>query len=454
MRSLSLFLLLAACSVDSSDRSAAAASEAPRASDTIANGAVDPALRDSAIAPANRSTPAATAATGSARSTPARADTAIIRGIYVNRWAAQSPNRMRSLIRLADTTEINAFVIDIKDEFGINYTSSDTLVKRNAGRAGTIPGLTPLLDTLEAHGILAIARIVVFKDSVTARLNPDWTIRKADGTVWHDKEGLAWVNPYHKSLWDLNIRIAEEVTKLGFDEIQWDYIRFPEPYKSLPPQIFPGADGRSKTQALVGFLELAKQRLNPLGVRSTADIFGLVTTVNGALEIGQAWEPLSPVTDVLLPMVYPSHYPRGAFGFARPNAEPYGVLYAAIAKAHERDLKLGISGEHVRPWIQAFTLGAPAYAAREVRLQKQAIYDAGYDGWILWHPGTKYGLFEAALERETASRRKNWKPGTPPSPPSWAKPAPDSTATRPAVTRPDTSATSGATGATPPPPPR
>jgi hypothetical protein len=364
---------------------------------------------------------------------------------------------MRSLIALADTTEINAFVIDIKDEFGINYVSADTLVKRNAGRAGTIPGLQPLLDTLEAHGILAIARIVVFKDSVTARLNPEWTIRKADGAVWHDKEGLAWVNPYHRSLWDLNIRIAEEVTKLGFDEIQWDYIRFPEPYKSLPPQVFPGAEGRSKTQALVGFLELAKQRLNALGVRSTADVFGLVTTVNGALEIGQSWEPLSPVTDVLLPMVYPSHYPRGAFGFARPNAEPYGVLYAAIAKAHERDLKLGIGGEHVRPWIQAFTLGAPAYGAREVRLQKQAIYDAGYDGWILWHPGTKYGVFEAALERETVTRKKDWKPGTPPSPPAWAKPAPDSgAASRPAVTRPDTGAVSGATAGTagtPPPPP-
>ena len=446
MRSLSLFMLLAACSVDSSDRSSAAASEAPRAPDSIANGAVDSTLRGSRTTPATGTT----ASSPSSSTTPLRADSAVIRGIYVNRWAAQSPKRMRSLIALADTTEINAFVIDIKDEFGINYASSDTLVKRNAGRAGTIPGLQPLLDTLDAHGILAIARIVVFKDSVTARLNPDWTIRKADGSVWHDKEGLAWVNPYHRALWDLNIRIAEEVTRLGFDEIQWDYIRFPEPYKSLPAQVFPGAEGRSKTQALVGFLELAKQRLNPLGVRSTADIFGLVTTVNGALEIGQAWEPLSPVTDVLLPMVYPSHYPRGAFGFARPNAEPYGVLYAAISKAHERDLKLGITGEHVRPWIQAFTLGAPAYGAREVRLQKQAIYDAGYDGWILWHPGTRYGPFEAALERETVTRKKDWKPGTPPSPPSWAKPAPDSAASRPAATRPDTSAA----GTTPPPPPR
>ena len=433
MRSLPLvaLLLLAACSADGSDRSSAAASEAPRPSDSSRGAVATPARDSGAAAPASAS-PASTPSAGTApasapgsapasRGAPLRADTAIVRGIYVNRWAAQSPNRMRSLIALADSTEINAFVIDIKDEFGINYASRDTLVQRNAGRSGVIPGMQPLLDTLEAHGILAIARIVVFKDSVTARLNPDWTIRKADGSVWRDREGLAWVNPYNPALWDLNIRIAEEVARLGFDEIQWDYIRFPEPYKSLPQQVFPGAEGRSKTQALVGFLELAKRRLGPLGVRSTADVFGLVTTVNGALEIGQAWEPLSPVTDVMLPMTYPSHYPPGSFGFARPNAQPYGVMYAAISKAHERDVKLGITGEHVRPWIQAFTLGAPPYGAREVRLQKQAIYDAGYEGWILWHPGSKYGPFEAAFERETVSRKKDWKPGTPPSPPAEAR---------------------------------
>jgi hypothetical protein len=428
MRSLPLFVLLAACSMDSSDRSSAAASEVPRVSDTLTRGASTSARSDSIAAGRSPARPAT-------RPRTMGADTAIVRGIYVNRWAAQSPRKMRSLIALADTTEVNAFVIDIKDEFGINYASSDTMVKRNAGRGGIIPGMLPLLDTLEAHGILAIARIVVFKDSVTARQNPDWTIRKADGDVWRDKEGLAWVNPYHKSLWDLNIRVAEEVTKLGFDEIQWDYIRFPEPYKSLPTQVFPGADGRSKTQALVSFLELAKQRLHPLGVRSTTDIFGLVTTVNGALEIGQAWEPLAPVADVVLPMVYPSHYPRGAFGIARPNADPYGVIYAAISKAHERDLKLGITGEHVRPWIQAFTLGAPPYGAREVKLQKQAIYDTGYDGWILWHPGSRYGPFEAALERETVSQKKDWKPGTPPSPPAWGR-LPDSTVTPPAAVPP------------------
>jgi hypothetical protein len=142
-------------------------------------------------------------------------------------------------------------------------------------------------------------------------------------------------------------------------------------------------------------------------VRSTADVFGLVTTVNGPLEVAQDWEKLAAVTDVLLPMVYPSHYPRGSFGVARPNADPYRIVHVAIDRARKRNEKLGLTGERVRPYLQAFSLGQPPYGAEELRQQKQAVYDAGYDGWVLWHPGTKYEAFEAALERgETVSRKK------------------------------------------------
>jgi len=129
-------------------------------------------------------------------------DTQIVRGLYVNRFAAQSTKRIHQLIAIADQTEINALIIDIKDEFGLNYAPTDPSLQRNAGKSGTIPHLKELLDTLRAHKILAVARIVVFKDSVTARVHPEWTIRKADGTPWRDKKGLAWVNPYHHELWD------------------------------------------------------------------------------------------------------------------------------------------------------------------------------------------------------------------------------------------------------------
>jgi len=317
---------------------------------------------------------------------------------------------MRQFIAIADSTEINALVIDVKDEFGLNFAASDPAVAKNAGRAGVIPRLTALLDTLRAHRILAVARIVVFKDSVTARVNPEWTIRREDGSPWRDKEGLTWVNPFHAGLWDYNIRVAEEAVRLGFGEVQFDYIRFPEPYRTLPRQVFPSQAAMTKEQALAAFLRLARERLVTLGVRTTADIFGLVTTVPGALEVGQQWEHLARVTDVLLPMVYPSHYPRGAFGLPRPNAEPYKVVHAALARARERDLKLGLTGERVRPWLQAFTLGRPTYGPSEIRAQKQAVYDAGYDGWVLWNPGSKYEPVLSALEKTAISHKRAFTP--------------------------------------------
>ena len=344
--------------------------------------------------------------TAPAGPSPRAAETAIVRGLYVNRWATQSPNRMRRLIAIADSTEINALVLDLKDEFGLNYTSSDSVARRNSGNAGTIPQLTALLDTLRTHGITSIARLVVFKDSVAARINPEHTIRRPDGEVWRDKEGLAWVNPYDRLIQEYNIRVAEELARMGFDEIQFDYIRFPEPYRSLPRQVFPGSDGSSKAQALASFLGRACPRINKAGARCTADVFGLVTTVEGPLEIGQHWELLAPVTDVLLPMVYPSHYPRGAFGVARPNADPYTIVHSALSRARERNEKLGIADpEHVRAWLQAFSLGQPPYGPAEIEAQKRAVYAAGFDGWILWHPGTRYEPVLSALERKTVSRK-------------------------------------------------
>jgi hypothetical protein len=188
--------------------------------------------------------------------------------------------------------------------------------------------------------------------------------------------------------------------------VQFDYIRFPEPYPSLPPQVFPGAD-LSKPDALAAYLKEAKTRLNKLGVRSTADIFGLVTTVGGALEVGQQWEKISPNVDVVLPMVYPSHYPRGDLGIPYPNAEPYKVILTAISRAHERDKKISIKeSEHIRPWLQAFTLGKPEYGAEQITAQKKAVYDAGYDGWVLWNPGSKYDVFMPAMEKTLVSRKK------------------------------------------------
>jgi hypothetical protein len=376
---------------------AAAASAASAATTTTSSGAV--------------AAPADTAATPATVRTAPRIDVdrefPVVRALYVNRFAAQSTNKMRRLIKMADDTEINALVIDMKDEFGLNYKPTNPEWAKNAGTSGVVRNLPALLDTLRAHRILPIARLVVFKDSVTARLNPQHTIRQQDGSVWRDKKGLAWVNPYDRKIWEYNMGVAEELAKMGFGEIQFDYIRFPEPYKSLPTQVFPGNSGETKPDALASFLKQANARLDKVGARTTADIFGLVTTVGGPLEIGQWWERVSPNVDVVLPMVYPSHYPRGDLGLAVPNAEPYKVLHISLSRAKQRDAKLGITQpEHVRPWLQAFTLGKPAYGPAEIEAQKKGTYDAGYDGWVLWSPGSKYEQFLPALEKTLVSRKK------------------------------------------------
>ena len=398
MRHLPFAAVLLACSTSAADipdtataTTAGASKNAAAPGDTTT--AAGKVVRDSAAA-ASASTQSATQ------------ELPIIRGLYVNRFAAQSMRRMRKLIDIADSTEINAFVIDVKDEFGLNIPTQDPAVQNNAGTAGVIPNVRQLLDTLKAHDILAIARIVVFKDSVAARVNPDHVMRKPDGSPWRDKQGLTWVNPYDEAIWEYNFRVADEAIKLGFGEIQFDYIRFPEPYKSLPPQVFPNQKGRSKPDVLAQFLKTANARFDKANIRTTADIFGLVTTVGGALEIGQEWEKVSPAVDVVLPMTYPSHYPRGAFNLARPNAEPYKIQQIAIARARQRDAKLGLTGERVRPWIQAFSLGQPKYDASHVKEQMRGIYDAGYNGWVWWHPGSLYEPFIPALEKKLVSHTK------------------------------------------------
>lgn len=321
-----------------------------------------------------------------------------LRGLYLNRFAAQSGPKLHKLLAMADSTEINAFVVDMKDEFGLNFKSSNPRVQRNAGtNSGYVRHVQALVDTIKAHGLTPIARIVVFKDTVAASLNRDWTILGEDSLPWRDKDGQVWVNAYNHDVWEYNLSVAEELAKYGFTEIQFDYVRFPEPYASLAKQVFPGAKS-TKPEILREFLALARSRLGPLGVRTTADVFGMTTSARGTLEVGQNWERLSPVLDVILPMVYPSHYPKGILGIEHPNADPYGIVKIALDTARARDHALGLKQpEHVRPWLQAFTLGRPPYGVEEVKAQKRAVYDAGYSGWVLWNPGSNYDLFAGAL---------------------------------------------------------
>jgi hypothetical protein len=338
----------------------------------------------------------------------------IIRGIYVSAYAIGTPARRAELLALADTTEINTFVVDVKDEDGVRYPST-VPVARQAAHERSIPvrDLGAIVDTLRAHDIHPIARIVVFKDPRLSRLRPEWSIRNPDGTVWHDRQGLSWVSPWDRNVWEMNIAVAEEAVRAGFREIQFDYVRFPEQYRSLPTQVHPAADSAgNRTDAIAGFLAAARERLHPLGATVTADVFGLSMNESRDVGIGQQWERISAATDAVLPMVYPSHYfPTHLAGIRQPNRMPYETVHASVGMGvvrAERMRAAGVEPARIIPWLQAFTAtwndrGYP-YRAEQAREQMRAVHALGLEDWIFWHPGSNYAQIAGAFARETSPR--------------------------------------------------
>lgn len=341
-----------------------------------------------------------------------------IRGIYLNAYAAGSSRRLPALLALADTTELNTFVVDVKDEKGIHYRSQLALPTSLAQPGEqTIRDLVAFVDTLHAHGIHAVARIVVFKDPILSKARPDWSIRTPDGDLWQDKAGNTWVSAWEPAIWDYNLAIAEEAAVAGFDEIQFDYVRFPEPYPSLPEQVHPKAAG-TRTEAIVAFLKRARERLHPHGAIVAADVFGLSPNDGRDINIGQQWEDLLAAADHILPMVYPSHYlPTHLPGVPRPNRMPYETVFESVGVGMvrvERLRELGIETARVIPWLQAFD--APwvdpeyEYGPEQADAQIRALYQVGVEDWIFWHPGSRYEHLSAAFAKETAPRAKPFVP--------------------------------------------
>lgn len=333
---------------------------------------------------------------------PPRAPPPAVRGLYVNAWIFGS-SRLEKLIRLADTTEINAFVIDVKDATGYLtfYSTIPTAIEIGANGQVRAPDARERLARLRARGIHTIARIVVARDPLLALRKPTWAIRDAHGGLWRDGLGKPWVDAFNDSVWAYAAEIAQEAVKLGFGEIQFDYVRFPdEPPHRLVRAVYPARrEGESQRASLVRHLGVLRERVKPMGVPFTIDVFGLTTSTDGSLGIGQRWEDLIQVADVVLPMVYPSHYRRGSFGLRHPNAQPYSVVRRAVEDGVRRAAHLPAAGR-IRPYLQAFTLGRPRYTAAEVRAQIAAVEDAGVDEWVLWNAR---GVYPArALRREPA----------------------------------------------------
>jgi hypothetical protein len=391
-------LLLAGCKTDRS------AASNPATTDTLAAAGANAAQPEPEPEPA--------------RAAPRDGAPPIIRGLYLNAYAAGSRARLTRLLEIAEESEINAFVIDWKDERGIHYRGSEIDLANELSQPGelTIRDPRALTDTLRARGIWSIARIVVFKDPVLAQAKADWSIRTPNGGLWVDRAGNHWVSPWDPNVWEYNISIAEEAANAGFDEIQFDYIRFPEPYRrTLPPQVHRHAQG-DRTDAVAAFLNLARERIHALGKPVAVDLFGLSPNTFDDVDIGQQWETLVAVADHVKPMVYPSHYlPTHLPGVRTPNRMPFETVYKSVGMAvirNERMRQVGVEPARLIVWLQAFN--APwvdrnfPYGPDQFRDQVRALYEVGVEDWILWNPGSRYEQMMDGFGRETVSRAKEW----------------------------------------------
>ncbi len=311
-----------------------------------------------------------------------------VKGLYIAARNA-GPPKLQTHLQLIQNTELNAVVVDVKDVTGeVMYPSKVPLANEIGATRDVIPDLRALVEELKAKNAYAIARVATFEDDILPRERPHLAVKdSATGGPWMNYEGIAWADAYNQKVWEYNVAIAKEAAAAGFDEIQFDYVRFPSdgPMSRLAygEETFP-----TQEDAIAGFLEYARGQLKPMGVYVAADVFGLIATTDH-VGVGQDIEKIAPHLDVLCPMVYPSHFTPGSYGFPNPNAEPYGVIQSAMADFKERTGPVNPDLE-IRPWIQDFDLGVPPYGPVEIRAQIQAAYDAGETGWLLWNPSNEY----------------------------------------------------------------
>ncbi len=329
------------------------------------------------------------------------------KALYLTFYGIGDRSLRESAIRLIRETELNSLVIDVKGDRGmITYKSSIPLASEiGAQKLIILKDMGETIRTLREKGIYTIARIVVFKDNLLAAARPDLAVTTQDGKVWRDRENLLWVDPSKKDVWDYNIRIAEEAAKQGFDEIQFDYVRFPD-RRGLKFQIQNTQEERVKS--ITGFLSEAKKRLAPYNVFVSADIFGYVPWNVDDTQIGQKIEELGGCVDYISLMLYPSGFQFGIPGYRNPVAHPYEIVSLSLKKAQERSK---LPAVRFRPWIQAFrdyAFDRRIFSGPEIKKQIRASDEFGSNGWMLWNPRNVYdaeGLEPEARSVKVALRK-------------------------------------------------
>lgn len=349
------------------------------------------------------------------RKTPAQ-----VRGIYMTACAASSSSFRNKLISLIDETELNSVVIDVKDFSGtISFVTKDPRYRQETVSGCRVADMKGLVKMLHEKGIYVIARMTVFQDPYYAKRHPDIAVQKeSDKSIWRDYKELAFIDAGATEYWKYIVGLSKEAYSIGFDEINFDYIRYPSD-GDMKDIYYPISEERvvsnpeyGKALVLRDFFSFLYTQLHPTGVKLSADVFGMTTTNTDDLNIGQILEYVTPYFDYVAPMTYPSHYPSGFFGITNPNTDVYKVVNISVAHAVNRlsatttvvfipgaeivasstpplYKKVTHSSTKLRPWIQDFDYGG-TYGVKEVQAQIQAVHDAGVDSWILWDPSNRY----------------------------------------------------------------
>ena len=320
-----------------------------------------------------------------------------VRGIYLTLYSA-SNSRIDQLIEMAKRTKINAFVIDVKDDNGhmLFPTKAAEKYSPSANAKAPIKDISLLMQKLKENNIYAIARIVSFKDPTYTKHHPDRAIiYRSTGKPFTNSDGLVWATAHDRDLWEYNIAVSKEAAAAGFNEIQFDYVRFPASNGGkLDKELdYRNKLGETKPETIQNYLKYAHEQLSPMQVYIGADIYGLVGSVADDMALGQHWEAVSNVVDYVCPMMYPSHYANGTYGLPVPDAYPYETIYHSTRDSVNRNKNVATPAM-IRPWIQDFTApwvkGYIKYGPKQVEEQIRALEENGITEFMLWNAGNRY----------------------------------------------------------------
>ncbi|MBK1405433.1 putative glycoside hydrolase [Staphylococcus hominis] len=327
-----------------------------------------------------------------------------VKGIYVTSNSTQG-KKMDELVKFIKDSNLNTMVIDVKDDTGNITMKLNTGNKQVDKNTLDIVDGKKLLKKLHDNNIYPIARIVTFKDTKLANEHPEWTFKNSDGSVWTNGKGDSFVNPFMKEVWKYDIDVAKAAAKAGFQDIQFDYVRFPEGFENQADSLTYNkgeyknsqmSSGDQRVDTITKFLEYANKELKPMGVNVSADVFGYSALVENAPGIGQSFPKISKNVDAISSMIYPSHWSNGDFGLQAPDTEPYKTVNRYIQKENSLLDTLGKDKPISRPWIQDFTasyLGAGNYIdydAKAISEEVQVLKDNGVNEFLLWNAGNDY----------------------------------------------------------------